>query len=263
MARKAAAIWPLSRWRARHSIAAMKRIAFWLLALTLTACATTSETQKDTAKADYEKAKHMLANGQYADADLFLEKFGANHPYSQYTIQAELLRIFAAYKAEEYVLSETLAEEFVNRHPRHPNVDYAQYMLGMSHLRESSPAEKDQTQTLAAIESFRTLLRKYPKSAYAGEARRHLQRLYNRLAKHELDVGKFYFDHQRYVAAANRFQVVLEKYQTTPSIEEALYYLAASWHHLGLKHDARITALLLRHNYPKSEWSQKAETFLR
>ena len=241
----------------------MKRFAPWLLALALAACATTSETPKDTAKADYEHAKEMLAKGQYEDADLFLQKFGANHPYSQYTIQAELLRIFAAYKSTEYVLSETLAEEFVSRHPRHPNVDYAQYMLGMSHLRESSPAENDQTQTLAAIESFRTLLKKYPKSVYAKDARRHLQRLYNRLGKHELDVGKFYFDHQRYVAAANRFQMVLEKYQTTPSIEEALYYLAASWDALGVKDDARNTALILRHNYPKSEWSRKAARFIR
>ena len=241
----------------------MNRFAPWLLALALAACATTSETPKDTAKTDYEHAKELLAKGEYSEANMFLEHFGANHPYSQYTIQAELLRIFAAFKGGEFILSETLAEEFVSRHPRHPNVDYAQYMLGMSHLRESSPAEKDQAQTLAAIESFRTLLKKYPKSAYAGDARRRLQQLYNRLGKHELDVGKFYFDHQRYVAAANRFQVVLEKYQTTPSIEEALYYLAASWDALGVKDDARNAALILRHNYPKSEWSQKAARFIR
>lgn len=231
--------------------------------LLLAACATDQAKQTDTARADYEKAKKMLAKGNYSDADMFLEKFGGRHPYSKYAIQAELLRIFAAYKERQFVLSETLADEFLRRHPRHPDADYAQYMLGMSHYRESSPSENDQSQTRAAIASFRTLLEKYPESAYAKDAARRLQHLYNRLGAHELNVGKFYFDRERYVAAANRFQVVVEKYQTTPAIEEALYYLAASWNKLGVTDDARNAALLLRHNYPKSEWSRKAARFVR
>jgi len=231
--------------------------------LLLAACASDPSMQSNSAKADYERAKRLMAKGEYGVVNMELEHFSANHPYSNYTIQAELLRIFAAYKSGEFVLSETLADEFLRRHPRHPNADYAQYMLGMSHLRESSPSEKDQSQTLAAIASFRTLLEKYPESAYAKDAARRLQHLYNRLGAHELNVGKFYFDRERYVAAANRFQVVVEQYQTTPAIEEALYYLAASWDKLGVTDDARNAALLLRHNYPKSEWSRKAARFVR
>ncbi len=174
----------------------------------------------------------------------------------------ELLRIFAAYKNQEYILSETLSAEFIRRHPRHPNVDYAKYMLAMSHYREASPSEKDPSQSLAAIESFKRLLREHPNSPYARDGARRLQKLYNTLASHEVNVGKFYFNHKRYVAAANRFQTVLEKYQTTPAIEEALYFLAASFAELGIKDEARDTALLLRHNFPKSKWSRKAARFL-
>jgi len=239
-----------------------KLLVAFSLSLLLAACASSSTVKKSAAQIDYEHAKKLLAKGEYTTVTLDLEKFGSDHPYSKYSIQAELLRIFSAYKDREYILSETLSKEFVRRHPRHPNVDYAQYMLGMSHYRESSPSGKDQSQTLAAMDSFKVLLKKYPKSSYATDASHRLQLLYNRLAGHELNVGKFYFNRHRYVAAANRFQTVLEKYQTTPAIEEALYYLAASFAKLGVKDDARNSALLLRHNYPKSEWSRKAARFL-
>jgi len=239
-----------------------KLFAVLCLPLLLYACASSSGAKKSAAEIDYAKAKHLLSKGRYDLANEELETFGAKHPYSQYAIQAELLRIFSAYKNSEYILSETLSEEFVRRHPRHPNVDYAKYMLAMSHYRQISPPEKDQQQTRAAMEGFKKLLREHPGSAYAGDGSRRLQRLYNDMASHELNVGKFYYKRGRYVAAANRFQVVLEKYQTTPAIEEALYYLAASYDKLGIKDDARDSAILLKHNYPKSEWSRKAAHFL-
>jgi len=232
------------------------------LPLVLAACASSSAVKKTAAEIDYAKAKKLLAKGNYSTVNIKLASFGSKHPYSRYTIQAELLRIFAAYKGGEYILSETLSKEFVRRHPHHPNVDYAQYMLGMSHYKETSTSEKDQAQSLAAIDSFKVLLDKYPKSAYAKNGARHLQHLYNGLAEHELTVGKFYFGRRRYVAAANRFQVVLEKYQTTPAIEEALYYLAASYAKLHIKDESHNSALLLKYNYPKSKWSRKAARFL-
>jgi len=239
-----------------------KWFAVLCLPLLLGACASGSAVQKSAVEAEYENAKKLLAKGEYSRVNLDLETFGAKHPYSQYSIQAELLRIFAAYKNGEYILSETLSKEFIRRHPRHPNIAYAEYMLAMSHYRQVSPAENDPEQSLAAIKGFKRLLREHPNSSYSRDGARRLQRLYNRLAGHEVSVGKFYFRRGRYVAAANRFQRVLEQYQTTPAIEEALYYLAASYAKLGIKDNARDSALLLRHNYPNSEWSRKAARFL-
>jgi len=230
------------------------------LILTITGCAS-DKAYKDTAQNEYEHAKHLINKGDYGQATVDLENFTSRHPYSGYAIRAELLHIFAAYKDGQYILSETLSSRFIDRHPRHANVDYAKYMLAMSHYRERSDAENDPTQSLAAIDAFKSLLKEHPESAYAKDARKHLQRLYNTLSSHELSVGKFYFDNDRYVAAANRFQVIIEKYQTTPSIEEALYYLAASYAKLGLRNDAHQSAILLQHNYPKSSWSQKAAKF--
>jgi outer membrane protein assembly factor BamD len=240
----------------------MKKILLLSLSLLLASCAGTELLPSESAKQDYEKAKAMLDNGDYDKASLFLESFSAQHPYSQYAVQAELLRAFAAYKIPEYILAETLSEQFVKRHPRHPDVAYAKYLLAMSHFRQITNIEHDQTQTRLSIEAFERLLKEDPRSNYAKDGAARLQSLYNMLASHELTVGKYYFNKERYVAALNRFQGIVKKHQTTPAIEEALYYLAASYAKLGISAGARDSAILLRHNYPKSEWSSKAAEFL-
>lgn len=241
----------------------MKKIVCFAFIVLLTAgCATDKTSGKSEAESDYLTAKAKVDRSRYGEATKLLESFNTKHPYSKFTSQAEILRIFSSYKDGEYVLTEVLSKEFVDRHPRHPNVDYAKYMLAMSHYRESSPAEKDQEQTNKAVDAFKRLLSDHPLSEYAKDGQRRLQLLYNRLAGHELNVGKYYYGKARYVAAANRFQLIVEKYQTTPSIEEGLYYLAASFDKMGITGNAKQTAMLLRHNYPNSEWSRKAEPFL-
>jgi len=216
-----------------------------------------------TPKADYEKAKKMVMEQKNYDmAAYFLQKFASAHPYSHYTPQAELLRAYAAYKGDELPLVEFICQHFISLHPKHPDVVYAEYLLAMAYFQERSPPENDQTMTMKAINEFKLVIREHPDTAYAKDASRHLQHLYNSLAGHEVTVGKFYFDHKQYVAAANRFQTVIRSYQTTPSIKEALYYLAASYAALGLKTDAHQTAVLLQSNYPRSKWSAKAKAFL-
>ncbi len=233
-----------------------------LLALLSSCAASHDKAFKSDAQRAYEEAKDRMNKGHYAEVAVSLEKFGANYPYSKYAIQAELLRIFAAYKDDEFVLSETLSKRFIDRHPRHPNVDYAKYMHAMSLYKQRSPAEKDATMNRLSIEAFKRLLKDHPDSDYAKDGRSRLQALYNTLAKHELTVGKFYYDKDRYIAAANRFQQVVRLYQTTPSIEPSLYYLAAAYDKMGMKKDAHETAILLRHNYPNSSWSAKVKSYL-
>ncbi|GAV19368.1 outer membrane protein assembly factor BamD [Mariprofundus micogutta] len=232
-----------------------------LLLLMVSACAKDELAPGAGAKDEYADAKRLLGKGEYGTVAMRLDKFSSKYPYSKYTTKAELLRVFAAYKNKEYILSETLATTFIARHPKHRNVDYAKYMLAMTHLRQTGSPSTDTTQTKNAIKIFNQLLNEHPNSDYASRGKKHLQKLYTTLAKHELEVGKYYFDEDLYVAAANRFQTVVEKYQTTSAIEEALYLLAASYAEMGLSKDASQTARLLRHNYPNSSWSDKASSF--
>jgi len=236
-------------------------LVFAVMALVLAACAK-KDIPMTTPKADYEKARKMVMEEKNYDvAANFLQKYASHHPYSRYTAQAELLRAYAAYAGDELPLAEVVCEDFIRMHPQSPDVVYAEYLLGMTFFRERSPPENDQTMTMKAIKAFKRVIREHPDTIYAKDASRHLQHLYNSLAGHEVTVGKFYFAHKQYVAAANRFQTVIRTYQTTPSIKEALYYLAASYAALGLKTHAHQTAVLLQSNYPRSKWSAKAKAF--
>ena len=226
----------------------------------LTGCA--KEEYADTAQKEYEAAKRRIDRGEYSAAAFDLEQFSSNYPYSRFAVKAELLRIFAAYKGGEYVAGETQALRFIDQHPRHPNVDYAKYMLAMCYYKQRGKAQHDPTQNKSAIDAFKRLIREHPDSSYAEDGKSRLQSLHNTLAEHELHVGKYYYDKKLYVAANNRFQDVIKHYQTTPSIEEALYYLASSYAKMGLERDARRSAQILRHNYPGSSWSKKAAEFL-
>lgn len=229
----------------------------------LAGCASDEAVKSTEAELQYEAAKKKISKGEYDAATFDLEKFSTDFPYSSYATKGELLRIFSAYKGKEYVLSETLSEGFVERHPKHGSVDYAKYILAMSYYMQKGDPENDQTYNRLAIEGFKRLLKEHPGSKYAKDGKARLQKLYNSIAKHELIVGKFYFDRNQHVAAANRFQKVVKEHQTTDSIEEALYYLTATYIEMELSKDARQTALLLRHNYPNSEWSSKARALFR
>lgn len=228
----------------------------------ISGCASKDKAFSNDADSEYTHAKEMIEKGDFGMATRRLEKFGSKYPYSKLTIQAELMRIYSAYKGNEFVLSETMSNRFIDRHPKHKNVDYAKYMLAMSYYKQRTSSEKDITMFQSSIDAFERLIKDHPESTYAESAKNRLQSLYNSLAQHELIIGKYYFDHDRFVASANRFQELIRLYQTTPAIEEALYYLSASYAKMGLKTDARQTAMILKHNHPKSSWSSKAEQYL-
>jgi outer membrane protein assembly factor BamD len=244
----------------------MKSFSLCFLALPvlfalLGGCAT-DQHKKDTTQSEYDKIKKRIDKGEYSTTAYSLEQFIIKHPYSHHAIQGELLRIFVAYKANELILAETLSSRFIDRHPRHPNIDYAKYMLAMSYFKQRGNTKHDPTQNQAAIDAFKRLIKEHPDSIYAKDGESRLQTLYNTLAGHELHVGKFYYDRDLFVAAANRFQEVVKRYQTSPAIEEALYYLASSYAKMGMKKDSRQSAMLLQHNHPNSPWSKKAARFL-
>jgi len=230
-----------------------------LLVLAANGCSKEPPSASESAKADYDKAKAMIDDGSFGKANLYLEHYTTNHPYSAYAPRAEILRIYAAYRNSEYVLSETLSTHFIQSHPRHPDVAYARYLEAMSNAKQAGNAERDTAPIKRAIESFSKLIKDYPDSIYSKDVLPRIQQLRNKLAKRELIVGKYYFDNARFVAAANRFKVILDEYQTSPVIEEALYYLSSSYHELHIDTSAHEIAVLLRHNYPNSKWSAKVE----
>ncbi|RME82030.1 MAG: outer membrane protein assembly factor BamD [Zetaproteobacteria bacterium] len=228
------------------------RLAVWLLVLMAAACAK-HEPVRD-ADRQFAHAMELLEAHDFARATLAFERFLAKYPLDPRANRAEVLRIYAAFRDREYILAETLAERFLDRVPGYKDAPYVWYMLGRAREAQLRGATHDVEPARKAAQAYRTLIERYPDTPYAEGAKKRLQRVRNLLAEHELAIARFYFKRGAYVAAINRCARVIERYQTTPAVEEALYLQAVAQWRLGLDKAARETAALLRYNAPQSPW---------
>ncbi len=233
-----------------------------LSALFIASCATTELSLSQSAENDFHKAERLIADEQYTRAVEFLQKFITKYPYSKYATPAKLLRIKTAYIDNEFVLSETLAARFIDAHPEHPSRDYAEYILGMSYYKQSESAQHEQVFSKKAKDTFSSLYKRSPHSEYASKAKQYIQELTNRIAKHEMLIGKFYVERQLYVGAINRFIVVKNNFPTSNVTPESLYWLASSYIALQQQAYAKQIITHLKKNFAGNEWQQKAETLM-
>jgi len=235
----------------------MKHIITLLCLIALSACASKPLELSKSAELDYERGQHLVEVEDYAKALIFLEKFSAKYPYSQYAAGAELLRLKAAYNDGQFVLSEVLSQRFIDAHPDHPDHVYVRYMHAMSLYKQSSSAQLDQQFSHKARDAFLALNQAYPSNPYSAEIQKELQVLTNRVASYETSVGKFYLDKHLYVAAANRFILVKNEYLDANRADEALYYLVNTYRALGQAELAQETQALLDKNFAASPWRNK------
>ena len=237
----------------------MIKILMMMVAVLLAACATDPVELTKSAEDDYNKALLYMENENYPQAAMFLEKFSAKYPYSQYATDAELLRLKSAYLDKQYVLSETLGLRFIDAHPEHKDRVYVQYIVAMSYYKQSHGAELDQQFSHRSRDAFLELNRRFPNNPYTSDIKKYLRILTNRVAEHELIVGKFYYEKELYIAALNRLLVIKNAYADANIIDESLYYLAASYAALDQRELANETIAILEKGYPQSPWLKKAE----
>ena len=239
-----------------------KYLTMLTLASLLGACATEPLTLSESAEQDYHKAERLIAENFNGRAALYLGKFAAKYPYSKYATPAELLRIKAAYNNEEFILSETLSKRFIEAHPNHPELDYVQYTLAMSYFHQSEDASHEQVFSQKARDAFIALNQQNPNHKYKAEVDKYLNIVVHRMAKHEMLIGKFYYERNFFVAATNRFIVVKNKFMNTDIAAESLYWLASSY--LALQQDAHAKEVIqtLSQQFPGNAWQKKAENLL-
>jgi outer membrane protein assembly factor BamD len=235
-----------------------KILTMVLATMMLTACASDPIQLSKSAEDDYTKAQVYMDNENYSQATLFLEKFSSTYPYSKYASAAELMRVEASYQSGEYILSETLGLRFVSAHPEHKERVRAQFLVAMSYYKQTHSADLDQQFSHRSRDAFVTLNQQYPNNVYQKETQKYLTILTNRIAKHEIIVGKFYFDKENFVASTNRFLLVKNEYLNSSSAEEALYYLIASYIALQQKAYADEVYQTLKSSFPQSDWYKKA-----
>lgn len=208
----------------------------------------------------YNKALVLLQDKSYSKAADAFDEVERQHPYSNWAIQSQLMSAYAYYQAQKYERAIAAVESFIQLHPAHPDIAYAYYMQGLCYFEQISSAERDQTVSELAIDSFSELVRRFPNSIYGKDARLRIDLLRDNLAAREMTIGRYYQRRGAYTAAMNRFRAVVTTYQTTSHTPEALHRLVEVNKALGLTDEAQETAAVLAHNYPNNPWY--AETYL-
>jgi outer membrane protein assembly factor BamD len=234
--------------------------------LLLAACGgdkTKEETETLALEPLYAEAKTSLDNGNYERAIRYYKRLTSRFPFGDYAEQAQLDLAFAQYKRAEYDDSISTINRFVKTYPAHPKIDYAFYLRGLNNfdrnrsyidrILPSQAGNRDTESARRAFNDFGEMLRRYPKSRYAVDARQRMVFLRNDLAGSELTVARYYFRRAAYVGAANRAKYIVENYQQAEQIPDALAILAQSYAALGqpeLAADAKRTLELNAPNHP-------------
>jgi len=208
----------------------------------------------------YSAAKEAMADKNYEQAIGYFEKLEARYPFGRYAQQALLETAYAYYKYEEADLAIATADRFIKIHPRHPNVDYAWYIKGLTNytrgrslvdrLLPQDVSERDTRIMREAYDAFAYLVKHYPDSKYASDSAQRMIHLRNNMAQYEIHVADYYMRRGAYVAAANRGKYVIENYQRTPAVPEALVIMVRAYRKLDVNDLAEDALRVLRLNYP-------------
>jgi outer membrane protein assembly factor BamD len=210
----------------------------------------------------YNEAQDMMAAGTYADAAAAFEEVDRQHPYSQWATRAQMMSAFAYYQANEYDQAIVAAQRFIELHPGHGDVPYAYYLIGMCYYEQISDVGRDQEMTQKALDSMGELVRRFPQTDYARDAQLKIDLARDHLAGKEMEIGRYYLRQKAYVAAINRFRNVVETYQTTTHVPEALHRLTEAYLAIGVREEAQNAAAVLGYNFPGNEWYQRSYALL-
>ena len=222
------------------------------------------EITPDTpASKTYDQGLQKLANGAPGEAAKKFTDLGKQYPSSDWARKGQLMTTYADYQAGDYTSAVTSAERYLKDYPNSPDAPYVLYLQANAYYMQIPDISRDQEKTGKALETFKSVVDKYPKSEYAEDARFKIQVTEDQLAGKEMSVGRFYLNRRNYTAAINRFRNVLQYYQTTRHAAEALYRLVEAYLGLGINDEAQTAAAVLGHNFPDSQWYHDAYDLLK
>jgi len=203
----------------------------------------------------YNIAADTLATGEdYELAGQQFEEVERQHPYSVWASKAQLMAAYSYYLANQYDAAVNGLDRFVALHPGSPDVAYALYLKGLCYYERISDVHRDQKMTQDALSALGEVVRRFPDSQYARDARLKVDLANDHLAGKEMTIGRYYLQRKNYLAALNRFQAVVRDFQTTTHVPEALHRLVEVNLALGIDQEAQATGAVLGYNFPGSDW---------
>ena len=202
----------------------------------------------------YTNATEFLQKRRYDEAVALFEEVERQHPYSAWARRSMLMKAFSYYQSNDYDDAVNAVDQFIALHPGNKDVPYALYLKAMSYYERIRDVGRDQDFTTNAVIALNDVVRRYPQTEYARDARLKLDLTQDHLAGKEMYVGRFYMKANKHIAAINRFKYVINNYQRTAHTPEALHRLVETYLQVGIETEARAAAAVLAYNYPGSEW---------
>ena len=231
-----------------------------LLAGFLAACSDSEEATNEPAKAPdtaehlYSDARGLMDQKSYKDAVKAFEEVERQHPASDWAVRAQVMSGYAAYRNGDYDNALTILERYVKMHPGDSSTPYAYYLMALCYYEQISDVGREQKMTERALQALTEVIKRFPDSEYARDAKLKLDLTYDHLAGKDMEIGRYYLKRDEYLSAINRFRFVVENYQTTSHVPEALHRLVECYLRLGVTEEAKRYAAVLGHNFPDSEW---------
>ena len=238
-----------------------------IVGLALAACSNSSGVEKalnpDPPEKMYAAADRALERGNWNEAARRFEDLDRDHPYAQEARRAMVMAAYAHYKAGKFPEAIATAQRYTTMHPGTREAALAHHIIASAHFDEIRSPSRDQTATRRALNELRTLVDRYPDSPYTRQAQNRILIAEDVLAASEMNVGRYYLQRNNLIAAINRFKTVVQEYQTTAHVEEALYRLVEANMAFGIVHEAQAAAAVLGHNFPNSSWYRDAHATLK
>jgi len=206
----------------------------------------------------YNSAMDQMVGEDFAKAAKTFEEVESQHPYSVWATKSQLMAVYANYQNGKYNDAIIAADRFIQLHPGSPDIAYAYYVKAICYYIQIVDVGRDQKTTEQALKALDDVARRFPDSKYARDAKLKLDFTHDHLAGKEMEIGRYYLKKGEYLAAMNRFRRVIDNYQTTTHVPEALERLVECDLALGLNKEAQENAAVLGYNYPGSHWYQDA-----
>jgi len=211
----------------------------------------------------YATALEQLDRGNWLPCATSFDEVERQHPYSVWARRAILMSAFCYYQGNKYTESIQASDRFITLHPGNKDAPYAYYLKAVSLYEQIVDVGRDQRRTEQAMAALRELIKRFPQTDYARDARLKLDLTRDHLAGKEMAIGRYYLKRGEIVAAITRFRTVVEQYQTTSHVPEALHRLVEAYLSLGVIKEAQTAAAVLGHNYPGSEWYEDSYAMMK
>lgn len=202
----------------------------------------------------YNIAVDDLEKGLYETASTKFDEVERQHPYSSWAVKAQVMAAYSLYMANKYDEAVVALDRFIQLHPNNKDTDYAYYLKGLCYYEQISDVGRDQLMTQLALSTLNELITRFPKSDYARDATLKIDLTYDHLAGKEMKIGRYYQSRGQWLAAINRFTQVVNNFETTTHVPEALHRMVESYVAMGMRAEAKKSAAVLGHNFPSSKW---------